>query len=267
MNEKNHSECLFEEYMQSIQVEYAYEPELKGRTKRPDYSVEKSGKFHWFEVKELLDPAVKPTGCFDPTHALEEKIDQARKKFAEFKGDCCVLVLHGCKSIYRRPMTPEIVSAAFGELLTVEPSQGQTLVDKPLRFKYRGKAKLRADANTSISAIVLLQHFQLESRWVDAFYRIKRKFDDGEEVGPFAYAEELETMNPSDNEIECANSARAVVLKNPHARIAFPTGLLDGPLDQRWGMVNSSGWYSLLSMGSDLARFRSRERPVPYLFL
>ncbi len=156
MSEKTHSESLFEDYLRSLPVDFTYEPQLPGRRKHPDYRVEVGGKEHWFEVKEVLDPEMKPTGGFDPTDPLEEKIGQARKKFKEFKEDCCILVLHGCKSIYRRPMIPEIVSAAFGERLTLEPTGGQTVVDEPLRFKYRGNAKLRPDANTTISAIILV---------------------------------------------------------------------------------------------------------------
>jgi hypothetical protein len=267
MSEKNHSESLFESYLRNLQINFVYESEVQGRRKRPDYRVEKSGKVCWFEVKELFEPEVKPTGWYDPTDPLEEKIDQARKKFKEYKDSCCTLVLHSCKSIYRPLMIPGIISAAFGEYLSVEPSQGQTLVDEPLRFKYRGKAKLRTDVNTTVSAIILLQHYQLESRWVDAFYRIRERIDLGESIGPFAYAEEFESMNGSEGEIEFGNSVRTVVLENPHARIRFPSQILGGPLDQRWGMVRSSGWYSPISMGSELIKLRAREKPVPYLFL
>jgi hypothetical protein len=60
-------------------------------------------------VWRLLDPESRPTSGYSPTPPFEEKIDKARQKFTEFKDDCCILVLHGCKSIYRRPMTPEVV--------------------------------------------------------------------------------------------------------------------------------------------------------------
>src|SRR5438445_11209993 len=142
MSAKNHAELLFEDYLRSLPVNFAYEPEVPGRSKRPDYRVEIDGKRYWFEVKELVDPESSPTGGYDPTPPFEEKIDKARTKFTEFKDDdCCIWVIHGCKSIYRRPMIPEIVSAAFGERVLLEPSCGQTLADEPLRFKFHGKAK------------------------------------------------------------------------------------------------------------------------------
>jgi hypothetical protein len=93
-------------------------------------------------VKELAVPETIPTGSYDPTEPYEEKIDRARKKFKEFKDECCVLVLHGCKSIFRRPIIPEIVSAAFGERVALEPVSGQTLVNEPLRFKLFGASFL-----------------------------------------------------------------------------------------------------------------------------
>ena len=267
MPTKTHSEYLFEEYLRNQAIDFVYEEELPGRRKRPDYKVEKQGKRHWFEVKELLDPETMPTGGFDPTPPYEEKIDRAREQFREFKEDCCVLVLHGCRSIFRRPMVHEIVSAAFGEFLVVEPAAGQTAFDEPLRFKCSGKAKLRPDANTTISAVIILQHFQLDTRWVEAFYRIRERMSRAEEVGPFAYAEEVGSMKNCEGDVEFENTVRAVILENPHARIHLPNDLLHGPLDQRWGNKDSSDWYTLISIGSELERLRSRPRPVPYLFI
>jgi hypothetical protein len=267
MSEKTHSESLFEQYLSSLPVEFAYEPELAGRAKRPDYRVQMDERQIWFEVKEFEDPGTIPAGEYDPTPPYEERIQKARKKFKEFKDDCCVLVLHGCKSIFRRPMIPEVVSAVFGEKVVLESSAGQTLVDEPLRFKFRGKAELRADANTTISAIIILQHFRLESRWIEAFYRVRGRIDRREEVGPFAYAEEFELMKDLENKIEFDNSVRALILENPYARIRFPDGLFPGRLDQRWGIKDWSGWYTLLSLGTELERLRARSRPVPYLIM
>lgn len=264
---RTHSELLFERYLRSQPIDFAYEPQVPGRTKRPDYRVEIDGKRYWFEVKELVDPKSKPTAGYDPTRPFEDKINEARKQFAEFKDDCCILVLHGCKSIYRLAMTPVIVSAAFGERVTLQPRRGQTLADEPLRFKFSGKAKLRPDANTTISAIIILQHFELESRWVEAFYRIRNRNELGEEIGPFAYAQEFELMKDWENEVEFKDSVRAVILGNPYARVPLPPDFIIGRLDQLWGIEDSSGWYTLISMGDELERLRARERPVPFLAL
>jgi len=266
MSSKTHSELLFERYLRSLPLDFAYEPKVPGRTKRPDYKVMIGGKLCWFEVKEMDEPKLARTGGFDPTPPFEEKINAVRKQFREFKDDCCVLVLHGCKSIFRLPMTPEIVSAAFGERIRVEPQCGQTLADEPFDFQFRGNAMLRPDANTTISAIVILQHYQLEWRWVEAFYRIRKKVEIGLEVGPLAYAEEFEAMDDAEKKIEFEDSVRAVILENPYARIPLPQNGLPGPFDQRWG-VNGSGWYTLVSIGTELERLRNRERPVPFLLL
>lgn len=267
MTPKIHSELLFEDYLRSVPVDFAYEPVVHGRTKRPDYRVEFNEKPYWFEVKELVDPESKPTREFDPTPPFEEKIDEARKKFGEFKDACCVLVLHSCKSIFRLAMIDVIVSAAFGERLTLEPAIGQTLADEPCRFKFRGKAKLRPNANTTISGIFILQHFELQSRVVDAFYRIRARVELGEQIGPFAYAEEFELMKDTENKIEFKDSVRAIILENPYARIPLPRDFLLGRLDQRWGINDPSGWYTLILMGRELARLRARESSVPFLAL
>ena len=47
---KNHAELLFEDYLRSLPIDFAYEPEVVGRSKRPDYRVEIHGKRYWFEV-------------------------------------------------------------------------------------------------------------------------------------------------------------------------------------------------------------------------
>lgn len=259
---KNHSELLFEQYLGTLGIDFTYEMETPSRSKRLDYGTDIRGERHWFEIKELAPHL--PGGAFDPTSPIEQKIDDARKQFNEFKDDHCVLVLHGCKTIYA-PMIPETLAAAFGEYLWIEPRQGQTLADEPLRFRFKGKAKLRADANTTISAIMILQHFWLESRRVEAFYHIRERIGAGEDVGPLAYAEEF--AKGGDNKIEFENSVRCVILGNPYARTPLPLGYPLGTFDQRWGLDLNSRWYTLLSMGSGLARLRVGNRPVPFLLL
>ena len=97
---------------------------------------------------------------------------------------------------------------------------------------------------------------------------MRGRIDRREEVGPFAYAEEFELMKDLENKIEFDNSVRALILENPYARIRFPDGLFPGRLDQRWGIKDSSGWYTLLSMGTELERLLApRSRPVPYLIM
>jgi hypothetical protein len=263
---RSHAELLFEEYLQTLRVPFAYEPAVPSRRKRLDYEVTIGEQRCWFEVKELLEPETIPTRGFDPTPPFEEKINEVRKQFKEFKQDSCVLVLHGCKSIYRRPMTPEIVSAAFGERILLAPESGQTLCDEPLRFRFRGKAMLRPNANTSISAIVILEHYQVEWRWEEAFYQIREKLAKGEPVGPLAYAEEFELMEDSKKRVDFPGAVRAVILENPYARVPLPPSLL-GPLDQRWGIDPPSGWYTLISLGEELSKLRQRQRPFPFLAL
>src|SRR5258708_38595941 len=95
MSAKTHSELLFEQYLRSLPLDSVYEPEMPGRKKHPDYRVEITGRHCWFEIKELTEPEEVPKGGFDPTPPFKEKIDQARKPFAEFKECSCGWVLHG----------------------------------------------------------------------------------------------------------------------------------------------------------------------------
>jgi hypothetical protein len=266
---QNHSELLFENYLRGLGLEFAYEPDSPGRAKHPDYRVQFSGRSFWFEVKESSHAWVPETdhGQFDPTLPLRKKIDSARDKFKEFKDDCCILVLHSCSNIFIRTDISAVVAAAFGEFLTLEPPKGQTLNDVPFRFRAAGTAMLHSDKNTTISAILILQHFQIEARLVKAWHQIHRRLQRGETVSPFAYAEELQAIGNAASEIAYQDSARCLVLENPHARISFPRDLCHGPLDQRWGLDEASGWYTLISLGKELEHLRNGNEPVPYMLL
>ena len=84
---KNKSEILFEAYLLSQgHTDFAFEPELQGTSKRPDYQLSWSKQDILFEVKEFrakADDFGSGFGFFDPYAPLREKINAARVKFKE----------------------------------------------------------------------------------------------------------------------------------------------------------------------------------------
>jgi hypothetical protein len=179
---KTHSEALFEAYLDARGTSWEHEPAVPDKAKRPDYRLQHGGRSLWFEVKEFDDPAVRPMGGFSPVPAIREKIEQARKQFKEYKNDCCGLVLHNCKSIYRSTQLEAVLSAAFGEYFRQEPRLDSRLADEPFRFWFYGSSKLSAGQNTSISAITILQHYQVDEQWVSIWNELQDRQARGEKL-------------------------------------------------------------------------------------
>lgn len=256
-----HSEVLFKTYLEARGIGPDYEPDVPGKTKRPDFRVQYGGQSVWFEVKEFDDPAVRPTSGFSPVPAIREKIDQARKKYKEYKADCCGLVLHNCKSIYRSTELEAVLSAAFGESFGLEAPP-----DEPFRFRFYGSSKLSEGHNTSISAIIILQHYEVDERGIGIWNDLQDQQSRGEKLPPNASIEAAARMQDQPGVITHANSVRAIVLENPYARIRLPDGLFNGPLDKRWGKREDC-CYTLLWIGPELQKLRERPRPVPFHML
>jgi hypothetical protein len=262
-----HSEELFETYLTTQNIRWERVPTASAK-RTPDYFIQQNGMSHWFEVKEFDDPKVRPTGGFSPCPAVAEKIKAARKQFGGFKEDCCALVLHNCTSIYRDAGVSAVLSAAFGEYLQIEPAPNPLLHDEPSSFRFSGRSALDSKRNTTISAIVVLEHYQLQERFVDAVHEVRRRHANGEILPWHPLADVLQNYPGLSRKIDYQNSVRVRILENPFARFSFPRSLFCGPLDQLWGRDEKSGGYTLLSLGEELRRLRARPvKPVPLYLL
>src|SRR5690349_4312470 len=94
---KNLSEREFEKYLTTQGFnDWDYEPEISGKSQRPDYRLRYATAELFLEVKEFRQDPKQPLpqgGAYDPYTAIREKIDAAREKFKNFKEHCCSLVL------------------------------------------------------------------------------------------------------------------------------------------------------------------------------
>lgn len=147
MGAKNDSEVLFEEYLRSQGIRnWEYEPEIPGKTKRPDYLLNFDGVPHVFEVKEFrIDTGEVFGGCgaYDPYPRIRQKIDDAREKFKEFKDMCCCLVLYNVNIPLVHLNDPLIVMGAmlgdFGISLPTDLESGRPVAEPVSTFLGRGK--------------------------------------------------------------------------------------------------------------------------------
>ena len=267
MPDLTHSEALFEKYLDFNNISWEREPVLLGRAKHPDYLVHLEGRPCWFEVKEFMDPKVKPRGGFSPCPPIAEKINQARKQFKEYKSNCCALVLHNCTNVYRGTQVHAVLSAAFGEYVELGRSTGPLVHEDPPRFKFRGRSRLSPKHNTSISAILILEHYELQERLADAFHELQKRHKRGDELGPVAFSEILQERNDFPGVVAFSGTVRVRLLRNPFARCPLQQNIFCGPFDQHWGIDRDSGWFSLLWMGNKLDQLRNRAVPVPFWLL
>jgi hypothetical protein len=139
--------------------------------------------------------------------------------------------------------------------------------DEPPRFKFRGRSRLNPELNTSISAILILEHYELQERLADAFQELRKRHMRGDKLGPLAFSEILQERNDYPGVVAYPGTVRVRLLRNPFARFPLPDGIFRGPFDQHWGIDNDSGWFSLLWMGSELNQLRDRAVPVPFWLL
>jgi hypothetical protein len=267
MVSKTHSELLLEQYLSGRAISFEREPNVRGKSKRPDYLIDGGSARVWLEVKEFDAPERRPKQGegFSPCPAIARKIERAREKFKEFREDCCALVLHSCKSIYRSAETDAVLSTMFGEYFQRTPLLLDCIEDVPSRFRFFGTAKLSKNSNTTLSAIIILQHYSVNELWVSVMNELLDRQANGEKLPPGASLQLLADHQNDPIEITHPHTVRCVVLENPYARFGLPTHLFAGPFDQCWGRDRDD--YTMLWTGAELVKLRNRSKPVPFIYL
>jgi hypothetical protein len=190
-------------------------------------------------VKELRKKPNEPTArtaYIDPYSSLRAEINEARKKFKEYKEYSCSLVVYNVDDRQARLYPEFIFGAMLGNLgisvdfdaekgETVKASERNTFLKGGKMINYKGKQP----QNTTISAIVALKDFLDNSDVEKALHEKEkkghRKFTDEEMV-------EVRIKLYENHHVKVV--PRLIVVENPFARIPFPEGLFKGPFDERW---------------------------------
>lgn len=257
---KTESENVFEQYLQAHGLNWT--PIPTSDQKQPDYKVEYDTRTCVFEVKEFDDPATKPSGGFSPCPPIREKINTASKQFKHYKNDCCALVFWNT-NFYRSVLPQTVLSAAFGEYVRENRSP---LGAEPSRYLFSGRAELRPDCNTRLSAIVVLAPYRLNHLWLEVWRRLDAKRERGEPVETSDQFNLLHQLSPDGTAAySYEGTIRTIVLENPYARVPFPDDLFVCAFDQRWRMNKETGWFGLAFMGSELERLKRDGVPFVYL--
>lgn len=228
MSETTDSEALFEKYLDNQGIAYERLPELPElEQKQPDYRVQHGDLACVFEVKQLDEPPDRRSGKYPITEPIQRRISEARAQFRQYENCCCSLVLWS-SGIRRSVETTSVLRAAFGEWVDFP----DLLTEQPPAYEFSGRdSALSPTKNTRISAIVILDNYALDRLQVQVWKELSARKERGEQVEISDYMEILNTIapNPLAN-TSYAEAVRAVVLENPHARIAFPPELFVAPL-------------------------------------
>jgi len=248
MTQKTTSEELFERYLESQGLGFEFERQYEGKSRRPDYTVAIGGKEYLFEVKEF-EPGDTPPGTsqFDPYRRIRAKIDAAQKKFKEFEGFPCCLVLYNSAAFVMTERPYAVLGAMYGDAgirIPFDPHRIKATAEPEAAFLGGGKMirpHWKEPENRRISALLTLRHYPSGKRrysrwWVGIRAQIKAGAIDRDSVpGPPFDIEEL--------------GLGVVVWDNAYAEISLPLDIFRGPYDERWSVVDDNQWLSFRGSG------------------
>ena len=272
MENQNESEQVFEKYLDlnGFHGKWTYEPSLPGKTKKPDYLLDLDGESYFLEVKELRKKLNEPTkwpAHIDPYSGVRAKVDEARKKFKQFKECSCSLVVYNVDDKQAKLDPLWVLASMLGNLgLTgsYDPSQGQVLEGSGRSAfldggKMLGKKKEQRQ-NTTISAIVVLEKL-LDNRNVQKAMNEQMKRQGRTFTGPEKV--ELRLKLYQNHSVETV--PRVVAVENPFARIPLPEDLFRGPFDERWRwMEEQNGKVKRVFAGDSLRELEALDRDKPW---
>ncbi len=274
---KTESERLFETYLQtSGYLEFEFEPQISNASARPDFvlraNFNEAFPLVLFEVKEF-----QPTpadfklgyGSYDPYAAIRDKIQEARKKFRDFKEYPCALVLYNAG----RPLVDLrwefIYGAMLGNLgysIPFDKTAGR-LVDKAVLspvFTQGGEmhreknGQIIEPQNTTISAILVIELLPVGKRRFEIETAEKAQ-KLGRQLGYEEYMQLVDSSRGTERDISL-RQLRSVTCRNPYSRIAFPNKLFRGPYDECYGEV--SGELQRVYAGQQLKEIEDAQRGV-----
>lgn len=248
-NDKNVSELAFEKYLTSQGLkDWDYEPEISGKSQRPDYRLRYADAELFLEVKEFRqDPKqqLPQGGPYDPYVAIREKIDAAREKFKNFKEHCCSLVLLNVDAwLVHSDDFWIMVGSMLGDLgfsFSVDMETGSAVGEPTWAFLKRGKMidyKHLRPQNTTISALIALTPLALgQKRFEIELQRKEGELGRALELEEFMrFAESLRARGLNIEE----TVTRVVVYENPYARIPLTRDIFVGDYDERYGPEKGS---------------------------
>ena len=268
MIKQNVSELLFEDYLSGHRLGAPdHEPIVSGKSRRIDYRLVFENQVLWFEVKEFAEDASLLDGAhgpYDPYVAIRRKIDEASKKFREYHGESCSLVLFNRNINLVDICTPSLVlGAMLGNVSWSIPIDFQKGVETgpPSTFFGDGGKLIhphtKAPRNTTISAVIALEKLAIGHRK----FRIEIARKEREENRRFSWQEFLESLRNQGDDYG-RTALRVLVYENPYGKRRLPANFFAGPFDVRFGPVIGEPYIGRIYVGSEIAKLETAEHEL-----
>ena len=231
-------EKAFAAYLESCGLSYAFEKQHAGRQKRPDFTVNHKGMECFFDVKDRTELRLGD-GPYDPYRWFREQISQGGRKFREFKGSVCAVVLCPANAWSSDFENPDIMlGSMYGNLglmvrRTKADGSSAGFVREEWGFLNDGKMirpHWKTAQHTTISALVSLRNITIGQARLLAYAREQRRRGDS------SYSW-LHQHGEIDVEERCTG---VIVWENAFAVRKFPPDLFIGTYDERWSAVDGS---------------------------
>ena len=227
-------EETFEKYLRSQGIDdFEFEKLPEGKNRPPDYTVARDREY-LFEVKDFDPTDIGSGGFYDGYARVRAKIDAARKKFKEYDGWPCSLVLYNNGAPLVDIVTPEeVLGAMYGDAGIVIPfntQTGEAAGEAQAAFLGRGKMtrpEWKEPANTRISALISLRYINV------GFMRLRKYVEECGLHGP----DLLKHLYEADLDFDSDEKQLGVIVwENAVADIPFPRNLFCGDYDEIYGV-------------------------------
>jgi hypothetical protein len=246
-------ELVFAEYLESYGLTFEFERQHAGKVKRPDFTVMWDRRDCLFDVKDregddivYVDPLSDDASADDdepipiapdPHRWIREQIEQGRRKFKEFKGSVCAIVLFPANGWGHELEEPDFVlGAMYGDYGIAIPWNAATERfdgEPESRFLDHGKMirpKWKVPQNTTISALITLRDVRVGAA------RLHKHLDKTVPRDQFWWDPQIQSKVDFDI---AERHTGAIVWENAFAATPFPCDLFRGPYDERWGRHGS----------------------------
>lgn len=266
MKKQNVSELLFEDYLDEYKLGVPdREPTVPGKSRKIDYRLPFKDSTLWFEVKEFAEDSSIVNGrggAYDPYVGIRKKIDEAAKKFREYHGESCSLVLYNRNINLVDICTPWIVlGAMLGNVAWRIPMDFERGIETgPASTFFAEGGKLihphkKEPRNTTLSAVIALEKLPVGNRE----FRIVLAKKEQEENRRLSWEEFFEFLQKQGDAYH-RTVLRVLVYENPYAKKRLPPDIFHGPFDVRWGPIEGQPYIDRLYVGSELGKLELAER-------
>jgi hypothetical protein len=233
---KTIGEETFERYLDAHGIKYEYEKLPQDKKRPPDYTIQHDREY-FLEVKDFNPTDIAPSGFYDGYARIREKIDRARKKFKEYEGEPCALVLYNNDAPLVHITAPDIVLGAMygdaGVKIPLNVETGEASGEAYPAFLGGGKMirpHWKEPENTRISALISLRYVNV------GFLRLRK------------YVKDLnlsfsQIFGLTETELDFDSEEKqlgVIIWENAFAATPFPRDLFCGDYDEIYGVQDGS---------------------------